>query len=94
MREVTTEERAEAEERWAGKDNYGKPRIEYFDKVVAMDNAALEKETEKKIWLSAFAANNRRSDYHWHVDILYPECQKRDKGMYQRAYDRAIASCS
>lgn len=92
MREVSEEERAEAAIRWAGNDNQRKPRIAYFDKVAKLDNAALEKETKQKIWLSAYANNNPRSDYHWHVDILYDECEKRDKGMYQRAFDAAKKS--
>ena len=28
-------------------------------------------ETERMIWLSAFANNNPRSDYHWRCDACY-----------------------
>lgn len=52
-----------------------------------MDDAALEKECERKIWLSAYAGNNPRSDYHWQADALYAECERREKGdIYERAY--------
>jgi hypothetical protein len=74
-------------------DNYGKPRQEYFDSVTSMTDEALYKECEMKIWLSAFAANNRRSDYHWHVDFCYDECKKRGKPeIYQKAFDQASMS--
>ena len=89
MRKVTAKERAEAKKRFVGKDNYGNEKIEYFDKVAAMSDAEVLKETELKIWLSAFANNNPRSDYHWHVDVLYIECEKRSKTMYQRAFNKA-----
>lgn len=74
------------------KDNYGQPKSEYFDKITGMDDAALEVEAEQMIWLSAFAHNNPRSDYHWQSDAIYKECSKRDKPeIYQRAFDKAIA---
>ena len=75
---------------YEGKDNYGNPKSEYVSKIADMNDAALEKEAELKIWLSAYAANNRRSDYHWHVDVIYDECVKRDKvAIYSRAHKQA-----
>lgn len=74
-------------------DNYGKPRIEYVQKVHGMTDEELLKETEHKIWLSAFANNNPRSDYHWHVDVCYSECQYRNKPeIYSKAFEDAKSS--
>lgn len=74
-----------------GNDNYGKPKSEYLDRIASMTDDELSKETANKIWLSAYAANNKRSDYHWHVDALYAECVKRDPSAanYQKAWDKA-----
>lgn len=62
---------------YEGKDNYGKPKSEYLAKLGSMTEYELLKETENKIWLSAFASNNPRSDYHWHADACYDEWKKR-----------------
>ena len=73
-----------------GNDNYGKPRMAYATKVWWMTDAQLLAETEHKIWLSSFAMSNSRSDYHWHVSVLYNECDRRGKPeLYQQAYDAA-----
>lgn len=78
-------------ERYQGKDNYGKPRSEYLAKIAAMDDDALLNETENKIWLSAFAGNNPRSDFHWNVDACYDEWQHRGKPeQYDVAYKEAV----
>jgi hypothetical protein len=65
-------------EKYIGKDNYGKPKSEYVDKIAVMEYEKLMNETKKKIWLSAYANNNPRSDYHWHVDVCYDELVRRD----------------
>jgi hypothetical protein len=73
-----------------GKDNYGKPRQNYADRIAAMDDTAFMKEAEQAIWLSAYAANNLRSDYHWHADACYDEAKRRDNpDLYTRAHRRA-----
>lgn len=73
-----------------GKDNYGKPKSEYIDRLKAMTEADLFKETESKIWLSAYAANNPRSDYHWHADACNNEWESRGKPEeYTRAWKKA-----
>jgi hypothetical protein len=69
------------------KDNDGRPRLEYCKRVIAMTDEQLMDEARKKIWLSAYANNNPRSDYHWHVDVIYTECKSRREGMYKEAYD-------
>jgi hypothetical protein len=72
-----------------GKDNYGKPRSEYVTSIEKMDDDALFKETKSKIWLSAYASNNPRSDYHWHVDAIYDEWVSRGKlERYSEAYEK------
>lgn len=75
-----------------GKDNYGKPKSEYLARIAAMSDSELERETEQKIWLSSYAGNNLRSDYHWQCDACYVECEKRNSKMYERAYEAAKAS--
>lgn len=75
---------------YTGTDNSGKPKSAYIDRIKAMDDAALFGETESKIWLSAFAANNPRSDYHWHCDACYDECQRRGRvDIYVDAHKKA-----
>lgn len=75
---------------FTGNDNYGKPKSEYVERLKGMSNDELEKETESKIWLSAFASNNRHSDYHWHVEACYDDCRRRgDMTIYNRAYHKA-----
>jgi len=75
---------------YEGNDNYGKPKSEYLKKIASMSRDELLKETESKIWLSAYAANNPRSDYHWQCDACYDEWSKRDdvEG-YEIAWKRA-----
>ena len=74
--------------KYEGRDNYGNPKSEYIAKIVGMTDAELLKEAKDKIWLSAYASNNPRSDYHWHADAIYDECKRREKPeIYQRAYD-------
>jgi hypothetical protein len=57
-----------------------------------MDDDAFVKEAEHAIWLSAYASNNRRSDYHWQADACYAEAQRREKPhLYERAWKRAAS---
>jgi hypothetical protein len=79
---------------YTGNDNYGKPKADYLVRIASMDDETLGKEAERKIWLSAFANNNPRSDFHWMVDAIYDECQRRGKPeIYSKAFDEAEASC-
>ena len=76
---------------YAGKDNYGKPKSDYLAKIAAMTDEELFAECQSKIWLSAYAANNPRSDYHWHCDACYDESQRRkDKEIYSRAHKAVV----
>ena len=80
---------------YSGNDNYGKPKADYLAKVAAMNDDQLRQECESEIWLSAYANNNPRSDYHWHVDACYDECEKRGKGsIYEKAYKFVLSSAS
>ncbi len=74
----------------AGKDNYGKPRQLFADKIAAMDANAFVEEAKSRIWLSAYANNNPRSDYHWQADACFDEARRRGQPeLYRRAYDAA-----
>lgn len=76
-----------------GLDNRGEPRQKFADTLAAMTDAEFLKATENKIWLSAYASNNHRSDYHWQADACYDEAKRRGKPeLYQSAFDRAKAS--
>lgn len=75
-----------------GKDNYGKPRQEFADKIAAMNDEDFVRRAKDSIWLSAYANNNPRSDYHWHAVACYDEAQRRGKPqLYKLAWERAAA---
>lgn len=74
----------------AGNDNYGKPRQGFADQLAAASEAEFLEIAEMYVWLSAYAANNPRSDYHWMCDACYAEAQRRGQpGLYERAWKRA-----
>jgi len=76
--------------KYEGNNNSGKPKSEYLAKIAAMTDDELEKEAERMIWLSAFANNNPRSDFHWMVDAIWDECKSRnDTTIYDRAFGAA-----
>lgn len=78
-----------------GRDNYNKPRQAFADKIATLDETEFVKQAEQKIWLSAYANNNPRSDYHWHADACYDEAKRRGKPeLYKAAYQRAVRSAS
>ena len=52
--------------------------IEYKKKISEFSNVAFRVECNKKIWLSAYATNNLKSDYHWQCDLCYDESVRRD----------------
>ncbi len=67
------------QDKYAGNDNYGKPKDVFIQTVHDADAAALAEMADKYIWLSAYAGNNPRSDYHWQCDAVYDECQRRGR---------------
>ena len=72
-----------------GKDNYGVPKQEFADRIAIMNEGLLLSTMETIIWLSAYATNNKRSDYHWQSQTCYNECKRRNKlDLYEVAYDR------
>jgi hypothetical protein len=76
-----------------GVDNYGRPKAKYIAKLAACSDEELAEECDKYIWLSAYAANNPRSDYHWMVDACYDECERRGKPkIYAMAHKRQVAA--
>lgn len=76
-----------------GRDNQGKPRQAFADRLATMPDADFTKEAEKRIWLSAYANNNPRSDYHWQADACFDEAQRRGRPeLYLLAYEKAVQS--
>ncbi len=78
-----------------GLDNYGKPKQLFANRLAKMTDPQLFSQTEQDIWLSAYASNNQRSDYHWHAKACWAESERRDpgvRGIYKRAYENAKRS--
>lgn len=74
-----------------GKDNYGRPRQAYVDKVTAMDDQALSRECYEMIYQSARCNNNPRADWHWMVDACLDICKERGKPeIYSDAWKRCV----
>lgn len=73
-----------------GVDNYGAPRQHFADSLAASDEQQYLQTAEEYIWLSAYASNNPRSDYHWKADACYDEAKRRGKPeLYELAWRRA-----
>jgi len=66
-------------------------KTEWTEKLKEMSEEELFKHCEQFIWLSAYASNNPRSDYHFLCDAGYDECKRRDKvsEIYQAAWHKA-----
>lgn len=59
----------------------------FGERLRGLSDEDLRAECEKYIWLSAYAANNPRSEYHWMCDATYAEGERRGKPeIYKRAY--------
>ena len=79
------------DERFEGNDNYGVPKQKFLDKLKTLTDEELVEGTAHHIWLSSYAGNNPRSDFHWQCDACYDECWNRDKPeLYEKAYKRAF----
>ena len=74
--------------KYSGLDNYGRPRQEYLDILSSLSDDDLLKKCSDMVWLSGYAGNNPRSDYHWQADACYDECVKRSR---QDIFEMAIA---
>lgn len=69
--------------------NTPEKKDEYRKKLQGMTDDQLRKETEDKIWFSAYAANNPNSCFHWQCDFTYAEWERRGRvDLYQRCHDR------
>jgi len=81
-------------DKYSGNDNSGKPKTDYLNRIATFTIEGLRKETKDKIWLSGYANNNPRSDYHWHVDACYDELMKRtgDDREYSACY-KYVLNC-
>lgn len=65
-------------------------RQNFADKLFGLDDEHFVREAESYIWLSAWAANNPNSDYHWMCDACYHESRRRGNvGLYERAWHQA-----
>ncbi len=61
----------------------------FMESLPSKTDDELAKLCDQFIWLSAYAANNPRSNYHRMCDACYDECQKRNRSdIYRAAYKR------
>lgn len=75
--------------RVSGMGNEG-PRQEFADRLFELTDDEFTTRAENAIWLSAYAANNPNSDFHWHADLCYYEALRRGKAeLYDLAWKRA-----
>lgn len=79
--------------RYKGNDNYGRPKSQYIEKILNMDDKALQSETYDMIYHSARCNNNPRADWHWMSDACYDVCKDRDGDIYKSAYDECYKNC-
>jgi hypothetical protein len=74
-------------------DNSGKAQRAYVLKIAEMSNEDLGRECGSMIYMSAFAANNPRSCYHWQCDACYDECKRRKReDIYSEAHKGMMRS--
>jgi len=70
-----------------GKSNDGPLRQEYADKLATMTDDEFFEACKKYIWLSAYANNNHKSDYHWMCDACTLESWRSGREhLYDKAY--------
>ena len=72
---------------YEGKDNYGRPKVDYLKKIAEMNDKAFRSECYSMIYQSARCANNPRADWHWMVDACYDESERRGGDLYGKAYN-------
>ena len=82
-------------DKYQGKDNYGNLKSDYLNKLTQMDDKQLRNACNQMIWLSAYANNKPKSDYHWQCDACYDECSKRNKVyIYEQEHAKLVAEAS
>jgi hypothetical protein len=73
-------------------DHYNEHEPHAFVNMLrTMADASLYDRCKDMIWLSAYAANNGCSDFHWMCDACYEECKRRNK---PELYDTAHKAIS
>lgn len=67
--------------------NSGATQQDWRNRLYEMSDENLYLHCVRYIWLSAYAYNNPKSDYHFLCDAGYDECAARDLSeIYDRAY--------
>ena len=61
----------------ADKKTLDQRKADWTAKLVAMTEGELRAACNQYIWLSAYATNNPKSDYHWMADACHDECERR-----------------
>jgi len=63
----------------------------FIASLPAKTDAELHDLARQYIWLSAYAANNPRSNFHGKCDAVYDECKHRGKAdIYSRAHEQLM----
>ena len=66
---------------------------DYVKKLSGLTDDQLYDECKNYIWFSAYAHNNKNSDYHWMSDACYEETNKRGKPeIYSKAHAAMLRS--
>jgi hypothetical protein len=66
---------------------------DYVERLKEYTDTKLYDSCKDTIWLSAYAANNHRSDFHWMCDACYAECSRRKKPeIYSNAHNAVARS--
>jgi hypothetical protein len=73
--------------KYSGIDNDKVPKRDYIDKLSGMTDRELYEESYNMVYLSSYAVNNIRSDYHWKVDACRDECDRREGDIFNTAFD-------
>ena len=83
------------QDKYTGRDNYGNLKSDYLQKLTTLTDKELREKCSQMIWLSAYANNNPRSDYHWQCDACYDECSSRGKSdIYSEEHAKLVAEAS
>lgn len=63
----------------------------FLKEIENLTDEELQDKCEHYIWMSGYAANNQRSNYHRMVDALYSKCSREGKvNIYKAAYKEVV----